>query len=71
MRRETLLLDNLNCPSCAAELERTLRRIPGVKKAELAFATGTLVLEYDDTQLSREQIAGTLADFSVRIAGSL
>ncbi|HEY8418294.1 MAG TPA: heavy-metal-associated domain-containing protein, partial [Limnochordales bacterium] len=48
MRKETMLLTNLNCPSCAAQLQQALTRTNGVRRAEVAFATGTVDLGYDE-----------------------
>lgn len=71
MKRETMLLDNLNCPSCAADLERALRKLPGVQKADIAFATGTLELEYDEAQVTEEKIQQTVESFDVRLASKM
>ena len=46
MKKETLLLENLNCPVCAADLQRALSQMKGVRRAEVAFASGTVELEY-------------------------
>ncbi len=45
-RGSTLRLAGLDCPDCAAKLERSLAARPGVKSAELNFATSKLVIEH-------------------------
>jgi Cd2+/Zn2+-exporting ATPase len=44
----------LDCPDCARTVEKSVRRISGVVSADLNFATGTLLLEYDPSADPRE-----------------
>lgn len=39
----------LDCANCAAELERKLQKIDGVKNANISFMIQKLELEYDET----------------------
>lgn len=43
--KHTFRIHGLDCPDCAAKLERQLQRQPGVNQATLVFATGTLQFE--------------------------
>jgi len=69
--RETLLLKNLNCPSCAASLQRALANLKGVRKAEVAFATGTVELVYDEQAVTASDIDRTVASFGAVVAARL
>ena len=40
-------IGGLDCPDCARGLERTLAALPGVVSADLSFAGGTLLVEYE------------------------
>lgn len=71
MKKETIILDNLNCPNCAADLERAFRSIVGVQSAKVTFATGTLELEYDEAQVTDEKIETTAKSFGVAIASRM
>lgn len=71
MKRETILLTNLNCPSCAANLEQALATIKGVRRARVAFATGTLELEYDTALVQPADIERTVNGFGVAVAARL
>lgn len=71
MKKETIVLDNLNCPSCAAQLEQAFKNLAGVKSASVTFATGTLDLEYDEGRLTADQIHKTAESFGVTIASRL
>lgn len=71
MKRETVFLDKLNCPSCADDLQRALAKMDGVKRAEVAFGTGTLELEYDDSVVTAAEIERIVAGFGVTVAARM
>lgn len=71
MKKETVLLANLNCPSCAADLQKALAGMDGVKLAEVAFATGALELEYDDSVVKAADIERTVESFGVSVAARM
>lgn len=53
---ESLRIADLDCPDCAAKLERAIAGTPGVLNAAMSFATATLQLEYDRTRTHRGEI---------------
>lgn len=71
MQRRTLMLGNLGCPNCAADLERAARKLPGVKTARVAFGPGTLHVEYDGNQLEERQIYDLVEQFGLEVAAAL
>lgn len=71
MKKETVMLSNLNCPSCAADLQKALATLEGVQRAEVAFASGTLELEYDEGAVRPEDIERTVARFGVAVAARM
>lgn len=38
----------LDCANCAAELERAIQKIEGIKKANISFMAERMELEYDE-----------------------
>lgn len=42
-------IKGLDCANCAAELERTVQKLDGVKSANISFMTQIMELEYDET----------------------
>jgi Zn2+/Cd2+-exporting ATPase len=46
----------LDCPDCAGTVEKSVQRIDGVTDAELNFATGTLLIEYDPAVDPRDAV---------------
>ena len=41
-------IKGLDCANCAAELERALRKIEGIKNATISFMAERMELEYDE-----------------------
>lgn len=71
LTRENILLSGLNCPSCAADLEKALKQLDGVDEAAVAFGTGTVEIAYDRTQLAPEQIDQVIGHFGLGVQGRL
>lgn len=71
VKKETLVLANLNCPSCAAGLQKAVAGLAGVRRAEVAFATGTLELEYDEGAVAPGDVERVLESFGVSVTGRL
>lgn len=51
-----LIVEGMHCASCAKAIEKGLLRQPGVKKAELTFATEKLKVEYEQNVISLRNI---------------
>lgn len=49
-------IGGLDCPDCARGLERTLAALPGVVSADLNFAGGTLLVEYEPAEDPRPAV---------------
>ena len=71
MKKETLLLENLNCPVCAADLQRALSQMKGVRRAEVAFASGTVELEYDETAVTAADLQRTAEGFGAIVTARM
>ena len=42
-----LLVTGMDCPDCAAKVEKAVKRMPGVGNATIVFPAGRLNVEYD------------------------
>ncbi len=71
MKKEIVLLANLNCPSCAADLQKALAKLDGVQRAEVAFGSGSVELEYDDNVVKSSDIDRTIESFGVTVAARM
>ncbi len=49
-------IEGMECPNCAMILERLEDKLKGVLFAEASYHKAQMVLEYDETCLSEEQI---------------
>lgn len=45
----TFSIKNIDCPNCAAKIERKIQGLKGVSEANLNFITETLIVEADET----------------------
>lgn len=68
IRREMIMLSNLNCPTCGAKLEKAVRATPGVNEAKVIFGAGSLNVEYDTAAVSYEQIAEVISKMGLTVA---
>ncbi|MFN3411577.1 MAG: heavy-metal-associated domain-containing protein, partial [Exilispira sp.] len=49
MKKINLKITGMHCTSCALNIETSLKKIKGIKKAEINFANGTgLIIASDD-----------------------
>ncbi|MDR7666408.1 heavy metal translocating P-type ATPase [Methanosarcina sp. Z-7115] len=51
-----LLVTGMDCPDCAAKVEKAVKRMPGVGNATIVFPAGRLDVEYDSQQTGVTQV---------------
>lgn len=61
MKSDTLKVNGMTCASCAAAIEKRVRKLHGVAKAIVNFATETLTVEHEETT-SVDEIKQAVAD---------
>ena len=49
--KKTLILAGLDCPNCAAEIERSVRAIRGVQSVSVSFITTKMIIEADESDM--------------------
>lgn len=54
--RFSVLIPSMDCPPCAAGIEASLQRAPGVKQAVVDYDTKAAVLVYDPTVTNRDKL---------------
>ena len=67
IRREMMMLSGLNCPTCAAKLEKAVQSAPGVTEAKVVFGAGSLNVEYDATVVPYERIAEVVSRMGMTV----
>lgn len=55
-KRVSFLLHGMHCSSCAGLIERSLKKLNGVKEARVNFAAEKALVVFDSSQLSEQQI---------------
>lgn len=56
MRNKKLKIEGMTCSSCANAVERALKKREGVFEANVNYATETLSINYDENQITLDQI---------------
>lgn len=51
MLKKTYRLEDLDCANCAAKMERSIKKIPGVTDAAVSFLTQKMTVETDGDSL--------------------
>lgn len=49
-------LFNLGCSSCSAIVERKLKKLAGIKNVTVNYVTDTVLVKYDSSQVTTEEI---------------
>ena len=60
MKTKTIKIEGMTCAACAKAVERATRKLTGVNKADVNIATERLTIEYDEKQVSIEQISNAV-----------
>lgn len=58
MKKATIQLETLTCPSCIAKIEGALKKVDGVDDAstKISFSSSRVRLDFDDSKTSIEDI---------------
>ncbi|MGE5618350.1 MAG: heavy metal translocating P-type ATPase [Sphingomonadaceae bacterium] len=67
LRSETLCLEGLDCPDCAATLEKAVAGMPGVVNARLNYTSSTLWVQYAPHLMGRDRIVSGVQDAGYRV----
>ncbi|MDD2430002.1 MAG: heavy-metal-associated domain-containing protein [Eubacteriales bacterium] len=64
MKKATIQLETLTCPSCLLKIENALKQLTGIDKASInvSFNTSKAKLQFDESQLSQEAIEKSITD---------
>lgn len=73
MKKATIQLGTLTCPSCLLKIENALKSLPGINKGSISvsFNTSKAKLEFDDSHLSAEAIEKSITDLGYDVIKTL
>lgn len=64
--RTELKLSGMSCAACAARIEKTLNKLPGISRAAVNFATEKAIVEYNPDEVNVSQIKKVVADIGYK-----
>ena len=67
--RITMKLDGMECPNCAMILGRIADKLAGVTRAEASYHKAQMVVEFNETQISAEQIRAEVQRLGYGVSG--
>lgn len=68
MEKETFSIKGMHCASCGAIISSALKKMPGVKDADVNFATEKAKIEYDKGQVSVKDMNGQIGKLGYSIS---
>ncbi|PKO08382.1 MAG: copper resistance protein CopZ [Chloroflexi bacterium HGW-Chloroflexi-2] len=54
--KKTFRIPDMHCSACVMKLEGLEDDLPGVKRAEASYQKQSMLVEYDDSKVSEEEI---------------
>ena len=67
----TIKIDDMHCTNCTMILERIEDKLDGVLKAEASYHKRQMVVEYNETQVSVEQIKAEVQRMGYQVSAIL
>lgn len=67
MKKITLQLEALGCPSCIKKIETALNRVDGVEEVNILFNSSKAKVSFDETNLSEEKISKVITDLGYEV----
>jgi Cu+-exporting ATPase len=71
MKAQTYMFRNLNCPNCAAKLEKAVLGLQGVQEVKVSFGAGTMNVQYDEAVLDEQKVKDTIRKFNLDVAATM
>jgi len=60
MKKNTLQLDTLTCPSCVLKIESALKRLDGVESVDVLFNASKVKVQYDESRQNTDSLKSTV-----------
>jgi copper chaperone CopZ len=64
--RLTLAVEGIVCSGCAMDMETVLRDTDGILDVQVSYAHGTIIVDYDPTETSREAVITKVRGFNFK-----
>jgi len=60
MKKETIKVEGMSCGHCEIAVQDAIRKLPGINKAKANKRKKQVVIDYDESQVSLEQIVSAV-----------
>jgi len=60
--KKTFHIPDMHCSACVMKLEGLEDDLPGVKRVEASYQKQSMLVEYDDSKMSEEEIRKAIAE---------
>lgn len=69
--KSTFLITGMHCPPCTSTVERSLKSLKGVQTVKVDWNTKNAKVEFDEQQITAQQIAGRIGSTSHMMGRSM
>ncbi|MDQ3099726.1 MAG: heavy metal translocating P-type ATPase [bacterium] len=66
MKKRTIPIIGMHCAACAVNIERKLKKVPGMQDASVNYASEKALVDYDESQCTPEIIATTVNELGYK-----
>ncbi len=66
MKKYKITISGMHCASCAGNVERSLRKVPGVKNISVSLMTNKSIVEAEDS-VSEEELIKAIAKTGYKV----
>jgi len=67
MKKVTLQLEELVCPTCAKKIEAALNKVDGVDDVNVLFNASKAKINFDETKIDSEKITKVITDLGYEV----
>jgi len=73
MKKASIQLEGLACPSCMQKIERAVKNLDGVSKetVKVLFNSGKVKLEFDEDMVSAEQVVDAIESMGYEVVDTI
>jgi copper chaperone CopZ len=61
MLKKTFRVEGMHCSNCPMEVEGIEDDLPGIKQVSASYQKGTMLVEYDESRVTEQQIIAAVA----------
>ena len=70
LKKIVLRSDEFSCPSCVSKIENKLNGLDGVDSAEVKFASGRVLVDFDPARIEVRDLVSAVAEVGYKVRPS-